>query len=236
MDKTAISGAFRQVQANIARLTEMDQARIAAYLHDLSFGLKEVRSFPQGVTIFGSSRVGENNEYYKQARQLGRLLAQNDHAVTTGGGPGIMEAANRGAFEQGGRSIGFNIYLPHEQHANPYLTDEIDYTYFFARKVMLAMASKAYVYFPGGFGTMDELSELLVLVQEEKMPKMPIFLIGSRFWKPLDKFFQSRMQKSRLIVAADRKIYTITDDINDVVAAANRLGHPKVRDNLYDKF
>ena len=102
---------------------------------------------------------------------------------------GIMEAANRGAFEYGGRSVGLNITLNHEQHPNPYLTEMMEFRYFFARKVMLAMASKAYVVFPGGFGTMDEFSEVLILMQEHKMPKMPLFLYGKSFWKPLDKFF-----------------------------------------------
>lgn len=226
----------KAAREQLSQLTERDRDRIAIYAQDLGFGLHKIRSYPQGVTIFGSARLKETDYYYDLARKLGQLLAQNGHATTTGGGPGIMEAANRGAFEYGGRSIGLNIKLPHEQNANLYLSDSLEFEHFFTRKVILTMCSKAYAYFPGGFGTLDELSELLVLVQEGKMPKMPIFLVGKDFWKPLDKFFQTKMTKAKLIHANDVHLYKITDDIRDIVKAANRIGHPKVSDNLYDKY
>ena len=146
-----------------------------------------------------------------------------------------MEAANRGAYEAGGRSIGLNIQLAHEQHINPYVTDQMEFRYFFARKVMLTMCSKVYVFFPGGFGTLDEYSEIQILIQEGKMPKMPIFLIGKSFWKPLDRWFETKMQKSlKTIGPSDRKIYKITDDINAVVKAANKIGHRSIYDNIYN--
>ena len=146
-----------------------------------------------------------------------------------------MQAANKGCYEAGGRSIGLNIELAHEQHINPYVTDSIQFHYFFARKVMLTMSSKVYVFFPGGFGTLDEFSEILILMQEGKMPKMPMFLIGKSFWSQLDRFFQSKMQRGfKTINAADRKIYRITDDITEVVKAANKIGHPSIYDNLYN--
>ena len=217
-------------------LEKEDVGRAYAYARDLGQGLKTIRTYPQGVTIFGSARLPEDNKYYKQARKLGQLLAQNAHAVVTGGGPGIMEAANRGAYEYGGRSIGLNITLAHEQNPNPYLTDTLNFEYFFARKVMLAMSSKVYVFFPGGFGTMDEFSEILILMQEGKMPKMPMFLIGKSFWKPLDKFYTSKMRPLKLIGKSDQKIYKITDDITEVVRAANKIGHPKIKSNYYDGF
>ncbi|MBR0460342.1 MAG: TIGR00730 family Rossman fold protein, partial [Victivallales bacterium] len=191
---------------------------------------------PQGVTIFGSARLPQDNIYCKKARELGRLLAENGHATITGGGPGIMEAANRGAFEYGGRSIGMNITLSHEQHPNPYLTDMLQFEYFFARKVMLAMSAKVYVFFPGGFGTMDEFSEILILMQEGKMPKMPMFLFGKSFWKPLDKFFTTKMEPLKLISKGDRGIYKLTDDVQEIVRAANKIGHPKIKTNYYDGF
>lgn len=217
-------------------LDSPDVARSLAYAKDLENGLSTIRTYPQGVTVFGSARLPETDKYYKMARELGKLLANNGHAVITGGGPGIMEAANRGAFEYGGRSIGLNITLDHEQHPNPYLTDMTMFRYFFARKVMLAMSAKVYVVFPGGFGTMDEFSELLILMQEGKMPKMPMFLIGKSFWNPLDKFFKSRMVPRELIKKSDTNIYKITDDITDVVKAANKIGHLPIRTNLYDGF
>ncbi len=217
-------------------LEAADVERARAYAKDLGRGLRIIRTYPQGVTIFGSARIKENDKYYEKARLLGQLLANNGHTVITGGGPGIMEAANRGAYEYGGRSIGLNITLSHEQFPNSYLTDTLTFHYFFARKVMLAMSAKAYVFFPGGFGTMDELSEILILIQEGKMPKMPVFLIGKSFWRPLDRFFRSRFLGLKTIKKKDLDIYEITDDINKVVTAANKIGHPKVADNLYDDF
>ena len=148
----------------LKQLEVADIERAKAYARDLEEGLKIVRTYPQGVTIFGSARLPQDNKYCKKARELGQLLAQNGHAVITGGGPGIMEAANHGAFEYGGRSIGLNITLSHEQEPNPYLTDTLQFKYFFARKVMLAMSAKVYVLFPGGLGTLDELSEIIILI------------------------------------------------------------------------
>jgi len=217
-------------------LEEADKERAQSYAKDLGRGLKIVRTFPQGVTVFGSARLPQDNKYCAKARELGRLLAENGHAVITGGGPGIMEAANRGSFEYGGRSIGLNIRLSHEQHPNPYLTDILEFEYFFARKVMLAMSAKVYVFFPGGYGTMDEFSEIIILMQEGKMPKMPIFLFGKSFWKPLDKFYQSKMLPLKLIHKDDLKIYKTTDDVREIVRAANKIGHPKIKTNYYDGF
>ena len=186
------------------------------------------------MTIFGSARVSEKDKFYKKARELGGLLAQNGHTVITGGGPGIMEAANRGAFEYGGRSVGLNISLPYEQQPNPYLTDELDFHYFFARKVMLTMSSKVFVGFPGGFGTLDEMSELICLMQTKKMPTQPIFLIGKSFWKPMDRFINGQLLGGDYIDRADTEIYTVTDDLNEVIKAANKIGHAKVDDSIYD--
>lgn len=221
---------------NIAneKLNTEDVERSLRYAKDLEQGLAKVRTFAQGVSIFGSARLPENSKWCKMAEKLGFMLAQNGHAVISGGGPSIMQAANKGAYEAGGRSIGLNIELPHEQHINPYVTDSIEFHYFFARKVMLTIASKVYVFFPGGFGTLDEFSEILILMQEGKMPKMPMFLIGKSYWKPLDRFFETKMQKAGTISAKDRKIYKITDDITEVVKAANKIGHPSIYENLYD--
>ncbi len=216
------------------KLNTEDVERSLRYAKDLEQGLAKVRTFAQGVSIFGSARLPENSKWCKMAEKLGFMLAQNGHAVISGGGPSIMQAANKGAYEAGGRSIGLNIELPHEQHINPYVTDSIEFHYFFARKVMLTIASKVYVFFPGGFGTLDEFSEILILMQEGKMPKMPMFLIGKSYWKPLDRFFETKMQKAGTINAKDRKIYKITDDITEVVKAANKIGHPSIYENLYD--
>ncbi|MBR2709669.1 TIGR00730 family Rossman fold protein [Candidatus Saccharibacteria bacterium] len=219
----------------IKKLTIADLERANAYAKDLGRGLQVVRSFPQGVTIFGSARLPQDNEYCEMAFNLGHRLAENGHAVITGGGPGIMEAASHGAYEIGGRTVGFNITLMHEQHPNPYLTQCVTFEYFFARKVSLAMAAKVFVFFPGGFGTMDELSEILCLMQEKKMPTMPVFLVGTKFWKSFDEVIQT-MEDNKLINVIDAEIFRITDDPEEVVAAANKIGHPKISENFYDGF
>lgn len=219
----------------IKKMTIEDLERINAYSKDLATGLKMVRSFPQGVTIFGSARLPQDNKYCQMAYELGAELAKNGHAVITGGGPGIMEAVSKGAYEIGGHTIGFNIKLSHEQFPNPYLTDTYTFEYFFARKVSLAMAAKVFVFFPGGFGTMDEISEILCLMQENKMPKMPMFLIGTDYWPAFDAVIQ-KMVELGLINAKDAEIFEITDDVTKVVAAANKIGHPKISENFYDGF
>ena len=219
----------------LKKLSIADLERANAYAKDLGRGLRIVRSFPQGVTIFGSARLAQDSKYCKMAYELGRMLAENGHAVITGGGPGIMEAASHGSYEIGGRTIGLNITLAHEQHPNPYLTDCLTFEYFFARKVSLAMAAKVFVFFPGGFGTMDELSEILCLMQEKKMPRMPVFLIGEDYWKGFDKMI-GKMIGLKLISAGDMGIFEITDKLNHVVKAANKIGHPKVSENFYDGF
>ena len=223
---------LEEIAAN--KLDSEDVERSLRYARDLERGLAKIRTYSQGVSIFGSARLPMDGKWCKLAEQLGYKLAQNGHPVITGGGPSIMEAANKGAYEAGGRSIGLNIQLAHEQHINPYVTDEMEFHYFFARKVMLTLSSKVYVFFPGGFGTLDEFSEILILMQEGKMPKMPMFLIGKSFWKPLDRFFATKMTALKTINDKDRKIYRITDDIDEVVKAANKIGHVSIYDNIYN--
>ena len=147
-----------------------------------------------------------------------------------------MECANQGCYEAGGRSIGLNIQLAHEQHINPYVTDDMEFHYFFARKVMLTMSSKVYVFFPGGFGTLDELSEVMILEQEDKMLKQPIFLVGKSYWKPLYKVWEKKLLAEGMIKKKDLKLVVITDDVNDIVKAANKQGHVKVDENIYDDY
>ncbi|MBR3324004.1 TIGR00730 family Rossman fold protein [Candidatus Saccharibacteria bacterium] len=219
----------------IEKMTIEDLERINAYSKDLASGLRMVRSFPQGVTVFGSARLAQDSKYCEMARQLGEMLAKNGHAVVTGGGPGIMEAASKGAYEIGGRTVGFNITLAHEQFPNPYLSECYTFEYFFARKVSLAMAAKVFVFFPGGFGTMDEISEILCLMQENKMPKMPMFLIGTDYWSAFEQVIQ-KMVELKLVNEEDTHIFEITDDLQKVVDAANKIGHPKISENFYDGF
>jgi uncharacterized protein (TIGR00730 family) len=145
-------------------------------------GFRALHFIGKTVTIFGSARFPEDHPEYGRARKMGALLAKEGFTVMTGGGPGIMEAANRGAFEAGGQSIGCNIHLPHEQHANPYLNISITFYYFFVRKVMLVKYSSAFLIFPGGFGTLDELSEAITLILTGKHPPFPVILVGKEYW------------------------------------------------------
>lgn len=217
-------------------LDSADIERSLRYARDLENGLSKIRTYPQGVSVFGSARLQDHTKWYKLAEKLGAELAYNGHPVITGGGPAIMEAANKGAYEAGGRTIGLCIKLD-EEAANPYLTDSIEFHYFFARKVMLTFSSKVFVFFPGGFGTLDEFSEIITLMKTNKMPQMPMFLVGKSFWKPFDSWIRNKMVKSFGTAAPNEpSLYKITDDINDIVKAANKIGHPKITENLYNDF
>lgn len=192
--------------------------RVERIEKEFKAGFDMVNGYVNTVTVFGSARFLEDNEYYIEARKLTSQLAQEGFTIITGGGGGIMEAANRGAYESGGKSIGFNIVLPHEQQLNKYTTESMPFRYFFARKVMLAYAASALVCFPGGFGTLDELFEVVTLIQTGKMPKVPIILVGSEFWKPLDVFVnESLLGKLGVISHGDEDLYKIIDDLDEVV-------------------
>lgn len=173
----------------------------------------------KSVTVFGSARFTEDSVWYREARELGRMLADAGFNVVTGGGPGIMEAANRGAMEGGGKgdSIGLDIQLPFEQRVNPYVEKGIGFHYFFTRKVMLAYSAQAYVYFPGGFGTIDELNELVTLVQTKKMSdKIPMILVGKSFWQPfLDWIEQTVLGEHQAISPEDMQIYQLVDSAKE---------------------
>lgn len=169
------------------------------------------------VTIFGSARTKENYKYYKKARELSKKLAAEGFTPVTGGGGGIMEAGNRGAFESGGESVGFNIVLPNEQTLNAYTTRNLSIGHFFSRKVLLTFNAEAYVCFPGGFGTLDELFEILTLIQTKKMPMAPVILIGESFWKPLDKFIKNQLLMNGMIDSGDEHLYKVTDSLDYAV-------------------
>ncbi len=169
------------------------------------------------VTVFGSARFTEDHPYYGLAREVGGRLARAGFTVMTGGGPGIMEGANRGAREAGGRSIGCNIQLPHEQRPNPYLDLFVEFPHFFVRKVMLVKYSYAFVALPGGFGTLDEIFETVVLIQTGKIQHFPIVLMGSDYWAPLLTFVRDTMLPARTISPEDPGILTVTDDPAEAV-------------------
>lgn len=199
-----------QLRAAMARLGTVDD--------QIQEGYEILRKHHKTVTVFGSARLNEDSIYYQQARQLGGLLVNAGYTVITGGGPGIMEAANRGAFEAGGESIGFNIVLPHEQSGNPYTTESLSFRHFSPRKIVMTMMADAYIYFPGGFGTLDEFLEILTLTQTKKINSAPIILYDRKFWGNLDSFFQEKMlNEQQLISGGDEKIYTITEDLGEIM-------------------
>jgi len=184
---------------------------------DFVKGFDELGDLGPTVTIFGSARTNEDDKYYKEAQKLSSVLADKGFNIMTGGGPGIMEAANKGAIQSEVESIGLNIDLPFEQIANPYTTKELSFDYFFSRKVMLVKYSMAYVIFPGGFGTLDELFESLTLVQTRKVTGVKIFVVGSEFYTPLLKFIEDKLLKELMIDKEDLEMITLTDDLDYVV-------------------
>jgi uncharacterized protein (TIGR00730 family) len=175
-----------------------------------------------GVTVFGSARIGEAHPAYAAARDVGRRFAEVGFAVVTGGGPGAMEAANRGAQEAGGLSIGFNIVLPHEQEGNPYIDVEHTFDHFYARKVMLVKASEGFVMFPGGFGTLDELFESLTLIQTGKVLNFPVVLFGRDFWGGLVDWIHARPLAEAMVSPEDESLLFLTDDPEEAVATVVR--------------
>ncbi len=182
--------------------------RIQAELVD---GIEQLIKLKGAVTIFGGARINPDNSYYQQAEQLGQLLAAAHIPVITGGGPGIMEAANKGAYEQGGQSIGLNITLPKEQQANAYQTVNLSFRYFFVRKFLFVKNAIGFAIFPGGFGTLDELFEALTLIQTEKVPAFPVVLIGRRYWGGLLDWMREAMMAEGCIDSSDLLRINVVD-------------------------
>lgn len=218
----------------LLEMAEAAQKRVAVIANEFADGFEFVKNYPRSVTFFGSAREKEGEFYYQKARALaGRIVEELHYSVVTGGGPGIMEAANRGAFEAGGNSIGLTIDLPSEQMTNNYLTDNLSFHYFFSRKVCLSFSAEAYVFFPGGFGTLDEFSEILTLMQTNKIPKAPLILVGEDYWRPLEEFFKNVLLKGRAIDEDDLLIYNITDDEEKIIELIRKA---PIRTGLqYDK-
>ncbi len=170
------------------------------------------------ITVFGSARVHEGHPAYAAAREAGRRLAEAGFAVVTGGGPGVMEAANRGAQEAGGVSVGFNIELPHEQGSNPYVDIGVTFHHFYVRKTMFVKAAEGFLIFPGGFGTLDELFESLTLIQTGKVLHFPVVLFDSGYWQPMLDWIQGRLLADGMISPEDLDLLGVTDSVGDAVA------------------
>ncbi|HEY0077068.1 MAG TPA: TIGR00730 family Rossman fold protein [Pyrinomonadaceae bacterium] len=199
-----------------------DTWRVFRIMGEFVEGFDELASVTRGVSIFGSARTAEDDPQYAAARETAALLARAGFAVITGGGPGIMEAANRGAVEAGGVSIGCNIELPFEQKGNPYQTRSLTFKYFFVRKTMFVKYSTAFVIFPGGFGTLDELFESLTLIQTRKIRNFPVVLFGSQYWELMLRWIKEVMLAERKISEDDLKLLHLTDSPAEVVDIISR--------------
>lgn len=200
------------------RMIDAAEGRLIGVTEEFAKAFDILEKYEKVVTIFGSARTPETSKDYQDAYQLATQFTAKGYAVMTGGGGGIMEAANRGASESGGDSLGFNITLPTEQHLNPYVTENFQFQHFFGRKVAMTLQMSAYIYCPGGFGTLDELFEIVTLQQTGKIPRVPIILFGTKFWNPMMKYVEKVFLKEyKTIAASDLKLFTITDDIDEVI-------------------
>jgi uncharacterized protein (TIGR00730 family) len=196
---------------------DSDPWRSLRILSEFVEGFDALANVGPAVSVFGSARTRPGHRYYRQARELGRMLAEAGYAVITGGGPGIMAAANRGCQEGGGLSIGCNIELPREQGLNPYVDLGVEFRYFFARKVMFVKYADAFVIFPGGYGTLDELFEALTLIQTQKVQDFPVILMGTDYWTGMIDWIRDSLLREAAINPADVDLLRLTDDPNEAV-------------------
>jgi uncharacterized protein (TIGR00730 family) len=183
-----------------------DEQRLDRIRAEIDAGFDALRDVDDGVSVFGSARIAEGHHWYELSRETGACLAHHGFTVITGGGPGLMEAANRGAAEAGGLSVGLNIELPLEQHVNPYVNRSLEFHYFFARKLMFVRYARAFVIFPGGFGTLDELFESLTLIQTHRVQHFPTILVVREFWQPLLEWIDNRLEDEGLISPGDKEL------------------------------
>ncbi len=207
----------------IDAITVDESWRLFKILAEFVDGFETLSDIFPCVSIFGSSQVRPGDEAYEKAALIARKLAQNGFNIMTGGGPGIMEAANKGAKEGGAKSIGANIVLPLEQQRNPYADIRLEFKYFFVRKVMLIKYAQAYISMPGGFGTLDEVFEALTLIQTKRIKPFPVILVGSEYWNGLWDWIRSKLLARKMISSEDMDLVTILDDPDEVVRAVRRV-------------
>lgn len=208
------------------QLSDQERARVKRVQQELEEGIESLADIGPAVSVFGSARAAPDSRVYRDAHQLASLLAAQGLAIVTGGGPGVMEAANLGASEQPGASVGLNILLPREQLANPYLDIDLNFRYFFTRKFLLIKQAIGFAIFPGGFGTADELFELLTLLQTGKMPPRPVVLVGRGFWDGLLQWLQEQVKAAAYISAEDLEWIYRVDTVEE--AAGILLAHYRV--------
>ena len=200
-----------------------DTWRVFRIMSEFVEGFEILSELGKAVSIFGSSRSKLNNKYYKLAQETAYLLAKEGYAIITGSGPGIMEASNKGAKRAGGHSIGLNIQIPQEQKPNKYVETLLDFRYFFVRKVMFVKYAKAFVIMPGGYGTLDEFTEAINLIQTQRIPKFPVILFGREYWQGMLDWLKNKVLKNGNISKEDLNIFTVVDNPKEVVAVINKF-------------
>jgi uncharacterized protein (TIGR00730 family) len=199
-----------------ADVEQEDDVRLDRIRAEIEAGFDALRDIDDGVSVFGSARIEEGHRWYELSRETGTCLAKHGFSVITGGGPGLMEAANRGAAEAGGLSVGLNIELPHEQQTNPYVNRSLHFHYFFARKLMFVRYARAFVIFPGGFGTLDEMFESLTLIQTNRIKHFPTILVDTKHWKPLLDWIDATLEDEGMIGPADKELLLTADTPEEV--------------------
>jgi uncharacterized protein (TIGR00730 family) len=197
---------------------EQDDLRLGRIHDEIERGFEALRDIDDGVSVFGSARIPPGHRWYELCRETSACLVRHGFPVITGGGPGLMEAANRGAAEAGGLSVGLNIELPHEQQTNPYVNRGLRFHYFFARKLMFVRYARAFVIMPGGFGTLDEMFECLTLIQTNRIKHFPAILVESGYWQPLLEWIDRSLEDNGMISAADKDLLMVADTPEEVCA------------------
>jgi len=200
-----------------------DAWRMFRIMAEFVEGFETLSEVGHAVTIFGSARIKRGDDLYKKTEQIARLLVKNGFSIITGGGPGVMEAANKGASDAGGKSIGLNIELPMEQKPNPYANINLNFRYFFCRKVMFVKYAMAYVIMPGGFGTLDEFFEAVTLIQTHKIKPFPVIMVGSTYWSGLLNWIKGTLLKEKRISKEDLEIFQVLDDPEDILKTIKKF-------------
>lgn len=218
MDDATKEKLLKDLTLSRDEMEKIAKNRVAEIAKEFTEGFKFLEDYPKSVTFFGSNQTKETDPYYESARTLSsRLVKELGFSIVSGGGPGIMEAADRGAMEAGGNSLGLLIRLPHEQPTNNYIKKSVSFYYFFARKVCLSFGAEVFVFYPGGFGTLDEFFELVTLIQTKKIANVPLICVGSEFWNKLKTFIEEEMLKRGAIEPEHLNLFTITDSHDEII-------------------
>lgn len=224
MSEEEKQAVLKTITLNKREMHTASTERVMEIAKEFTEGFKFLKDYPKSVTFFGSTALREGDFYYEKARSLsGRIVKELGYSVVSGGGPGIMEAADRGAFEAGGDSIGLLIKLPDAQPTNKYIKKSVSFYYFFARKVCLAFGAEVFIFFPGGFGTLDEFFEIITLIQTKKIAGAPLICFGSEYWNKLRDLMKDELLSHDMIEPEDLNLFTITDSEEEIIEAIKKV-------------